>query len=170
MSSKIDNHESRARDLGHPLFERPVHRIGYIVELMRALRWVRGVTATELAEAWRLSRSVVDDYATEASRHLELLGQREVVLDVVRSSAHQWVLEAGQDRVQAARLLVDTVGGLAQKLDVSVQPAQLPDGAVIARVLTAIERAPEHHAALLAAADRIRARRLPAHDTEGELV
>ncbi len=153
--------ESRARDT-HPDFDRAVQRVGYIVELMANMRWERGVTAYELAEDWRIGVSLVENYSTEARRHLELLGQRENVLNIVRASAHRWVQQGDNDRVAAAKLLVDTVGGFTQKQELSVTLEQRPPAELVPGVLDWLEEvAPKE---LMERADRMRGLML----TEGE--
>lgn len=161
MSAAAKTLEPRARD-PHPDCPNARSRVRYIVHLMAEKRWVRGETSTDLAEDWGCSRSLVETYATEASRALELLGDREAVLELVRAHAVEWLEQGENDRVQTARLLVDTVGGFSQKLDVSVSAKPHDPTEVSAGCVAWLK---EHDPkALLAAADEVRGLVL----TEGE--
>lgn len=156
--------KSRARDWQHQSFERPVERVRYCMHLMANLDWERGKTAHELVEDWGLKLSTVEDYAAQASRTLELLGQREELIGVVRTSA--WLrLEQAEDAafVQLSRLLVDTVGGFEQrhKVEHSLQernPAELAAGA-LEYVEQHLDGLPGVHERILAMAERIRGNR-----------
>lgn len=88
---------------------------------MATFQWVRGETAIDLAEAWGVDRHHIESLSGEAGRFLALLGERDEVLGMVREASSAWLAEGGQDRVQAARLLVDTVGGFTQKQEITVK-------------------------------------------------
>lgn len=110
----------RARD-SHPFLTERTERVRYIAHLMASRRWVRGDTAEELAEAWGTTLSNTHHMSGEAGRFLDMLGDREEILTMVRERTAAWLTEGGQDRVQAARLLVDTVGGFTQKQEVTIK-------------------------------------------------
>lgn len=88
---------------------------------MATFQWVRGETAIDLAEAWGVDRHHIESLSGEAGRFLALLGERDEVLGMVREASSSWLAEGGQDRVQAARLLVDTVGGFVAKSEITVK-------------------------------------------------
>lgn len=88
---------------------------------MATFQWVRGETALDLAEAWGVDRHHIESLSGEAGRFLALLGERDEVLGMVREASSAWLAEGGQDRVQAARLLVDTVGGFVAKSEVTIK-------------------------------------------------
>lgn len=110
----------RARD-SHPVLTERTERVRYIAHLMASRRWVKGDTAEELAEAWGTTLSNTHHMSGEAGRFLTLLGDREEIMTMVRERTAAWLTEGGQDRVQAARLLVDTVGGFTAKSEVTIK-------------------------------------------------
>ena len=143
-----------------------------IMGLMSRGLWVTGETGKGLAAEWECAENTVRDYASEASRLLELLGQREEVLKVVRAAAYER-LEGAEDRdlVALLRLLADTVGGFDQRLRLDVTVAAKPDGEVVAEVvreLVARDDTRELVRAALAQWDRDNGRLLEAAGEEKE--
>lgn len=126
----------------HQAFPKPVQRIRYIMDLMVSGQFERVETAIELAEDWGISLNTAHTYTTQATRQLELLGQREHVLELVRKHAADWVSEAGGDRVPAAKLLLETVGGLVQRHEHKVEVAQRSDSELFAMMLSEVRADP----------------------------
>ena len=86
-------------------------RIGHIVGLMRALKFVTGKTGPQLAAKWKLSLSTVEAYTAEASRlvRASVMGDREHIGATVGAALEKAILAAsaaGDHRVIAQ--LADT--------------------------------------------------------------
>lgn len=162
MSAAVDI--SRARD-PHPQLGSALERQRYIVDLMAAKRWERGVTDQELADDWGMAFGSIQHASAEASRHLKLLGDREYILDRVRVAADTR-LDAAKDGdfVGLSRLMLETVGALDQTVHVRHELIQRPehelramaiaellaDDAAFAELATAIRDNPRRRGELLA--------------------
>lgn len=125
-------------------------RSAFIANLLATQQWVRGETAPELAAAWGLTQKKIENIASEASRFLKILGERDAVMDVVRIHAVRWLEEAGPDRVAAAKLLVDTVGGFAQRHEVKLELGGKSDAEIFMLTLQEIKADPELRAQAIA--------------------
>lgn len=117
-------------------------RVRYIVDLMVTGQYERGITVLDLAEDWKLSVKTVEHYTTQASRHLELLGNREHVMQLVQSHAARWIAESGPDRVSASKLLLETVGGIVQRHEHKHEVSQRSDAELFLMVLSEIRADP----------------------------
>jgi len=127
----------------HPRFDTVTARVWYVVELMAECRYERGVTSRELAADWGLSVKSTEEYAAQASRHLELLGQRDHVLQLVRTRAAKWIDQPAPDRVPAAKLLIETVGGIVQKHEHKVELSNRSDTELLGLCLLELKSDPE---------------------------
>lgn len=154
--------ESRARE--HPQLDGIRERVRYVVGLMVAHEWERGRTAPELAKAWRVTLSCVENYSAEAARHLEYLDEREYWLRRIRYEADVRLGNCeDQHFAGIARVAADTVGGFEQrhKVEHSLQernPAELAAGA-LEYVEQHLDGLPGVHERILAMAERIRGNR-----------
>lgn len=111
----------------------PRLRVGHIADLMLRKRYVKGVTAPELAVEWGLEVNTVEHDAVEASRLLKAMGEPEAVKEIAMLECSRIVAESGQDRVPALRLMLEATGNLKQKHEVIVQTK--PDADVFAEAL-----------------------------------
>lgn len=126
----------------HPRPDTVSARVRYVIGLMVDGRYERGITSRELAADWELSVKSTEEYASQASRHLELLGSREHVLQLVRAHAAQWVAESGGDRVPASKLLLETVGGLVQRHEHKHEGSQRSDSELFVMMLSEVRADP----------------------------
>jgi phosphate uptake regulator len=134
----------------HPRQDTVSARVRYVIELMASGLYERGVTSRELAADWGLSVKSTEEYAAQASRHLELLGQREHVLQMVRNRAAQWIDQFGPDRVPAAKLLIETVGGIVQRHEHKVELSNRSDAELFVLCMTEIRSDPALRAKAIA--------------------
>jgi len=109
----------------HPNLVLPEERLRYVLALMSRREWKRGKTTRELARAWGLQLTTIEDYSTKASQFLQLLGERDAILDMIRTTtiARLEQCSSDQNHVMLARLLLDCVGGVRQQHDVRVTAA-----------------------------------------------
>jgi hypothetical protein len=153
----------------HPRQDTVSARVSYVIELMASGLYERGVTSRELAADWGQSVKTTEEYAAQASRHLELLGNREHVLQLVRKHAASWVRESGPDRVSASKLLLETVGGIIQRHEHKVELSNRSDTELLAMCLTELKSDPVLRAKAIAFLTSEEA--LPMHLlTDGETV
>lgn len=117
-------------------------RILAIIDLMVAGEFERGVTTRELQEQWGVPEGSMKGYCASASRHLELLGSREHVMQLIQVHAERWVREAGQDRVGSAKLLLETVGGITQQHIVKHELSGRSEQELLIMALTEIKSDP----------------------------
>lgn len=94
-------------------------RIFHIAQLIAGGEWEPEM-AGELATLWELNVNTVRKYSAEASRLVELTtGDRQKLIDLVKVKLRQWVQEGVQDRVPAARTLLEHLGELRQNVSVT---------------------------------------------------
>lgn len=125
-------------------------RIRYVIELMIQGRFERGETASELAADWGLSLNAAQYYTKQAAHQLELLGERDHVLNLVRMNASKWIHEAGPDRVPASKLLLETVGGIVQRHEVKLDVHQRSERELFLLCLSEIRSDPKLRAEAIA--------------------
>lgn len=107
-----------------------------IMILMTRKQWKRGESAKECAKEWGMTVSLVEHYAAEASRHLDLIGDREALLQTSVGELLRIVDESGSDRVPAIKLALESMGLLKQRHEVEVHEVdKMPKEEVFANAL-----------------------------------
>jgi len=99
-------------------------RIFEIAQLMASGEW-RSPMAKALGKVWKLDKKTVQHYSAEASRLLDYTtGQREKLVNIARMRLLQVLHEDENDRVPAARTLLEHLGELRQ--NITMKPALDP--------------------------------------------
>jgi|GEM_PF-4748131 len=99
-------------------------RVYAIAEIMARGAWTSDMRAAMCAR-WGLEEVTLSRLSTEAGRLLDLLGDRERLIEWSRAKCAQWVDEGEGDRVPALRLLHD-IHGLSTKR-AELRPPVAPD-------------------------------------------
>lgn len=95
-------------------------RVWEIAQLMAGGLWERGKTDKELAERWDLAENTVEHMACEASRIVDLTtGQREALVRLARATLIRAMEESGIDRVNATRALLEHIGEMPKRVEMS---------------------------------------------------
>lgn len=94
-------------------------RVRYVAALMASGRWKRGQTGAELADAWGVRLGRVEHDAADASLLLDMLGDREALVQRIMVRLEGLAFDEDQDTrdvVAACKLMLETAGVLgAQK-------------------------------------------------------
>jgi hypothetical protein len=130
--------------------------VRYVMDLMRALKWVKGVTGPILAKEWGTTKAVLETYAAEASRRIAAeirdpdgavadvgLTLRAVISDAFQETRNPALIDGGESKgvyqespngarrvvIDAAKLLVQLAPGAmaAQQAEVKVTAVQAQD-------------------------------------------
>lgn len=119
MTEPTDGTILRARMSRQDNREQARGRIDEIVQAMSTIAWSSAHRA-ELIKKWGCSESIFDRYAMAATYYLDRLDARERIIEKIQRKLEDWVDESGQDRVPSAKLLLESIGALRMKLDVTV--------------------------------------------------
>lgn len=149
----------RRKELGiprdpHPTFDTSLERVRYVMHLMARGQWNRGDTGRDIAEDWGISIRYVSLIAAEASRALELMGDKEHILQLVRERCITWIDESDvKDRAQVARLLLETHGGVVNRHEVTAEFKGMREGEIIAEAIHELIADPKARSELRQALD-----------------
>lgn len=97
MPSPRDPWVTRARRLG----AKPTkdQRVRFIVDMMTRAEWITGRTGGEIATVWSLSPRIVENDASEATRFLRLIFDKDDKEDL----KVRWLVELAHDTAQARK-------------------------------------------------------------------
>jgi len=98
----------------------PRARIREIQWMMAQGKWVRGKSGRDLAAQWGVPNSTIRSWSAEASRALDMIGDRDAIEAMCRVRLTEIVNDPGADPAQAIRTLLQNIGRLTEKHEVSV--------------------------------------------------